>query len=525
MSRLKIIIPILVTAGLLFVAYSNSFYTPLHYDDSVNLIRNKNVHMESLTWESLKRTFFAGGLRGDIYHPILYRPVAMTSLAWNYYFHELDVLGYHIFNFAVHLITAIFLFLFINLTLNLPSLKEKYGHNSILISFFATALWALNPVQLTSVTYVVQRMTSLAGMFYIMAMYFYLRARTGGSIKYAVISFLCVALGVLSKENAIMVVLSIALFDIMFIGQKHLSRNIAIFLWVALAGVFLVYAVQGPETFSFDKLQAGFAKRDFTMGQRVLTEPRVILFYIMLLFFPSHNLMSLTHDVPISKGLFSPPETFFSIVIIGCILVIVLINIKKYRLLSFAVLFFFLNHLIEGSIIPLELVYEHRNYVPSFFLFLPVAILIVRGLRKYRKPAAVLASGIILFFIYNTYTQNETWKSDLTLWHDTVAKSPDPRSWFNLAGAYYTRSKSEERQEGDMQKALKYWTVSRDFNQLYGTNYKETNDIIPYGRVMHMAQHNAMMLTMLKDGKIRRAWKIKKDLMKNVEIRQRGTHG
>jgi hypothetical protein len=291
---------------------------------------------------------------------------------------------------------------------------------------------------------------------------------------------------------------------------------------MATVAVGLVLAVQGWETFTFSQLQAGFEKREFTMGERVMTEPRVILFYLMVLFFPSHNLLSLTHNVPVSTGLISPPETLIAIVIIAIVIALAIIHARKYPLIAFSVFFYFLNHIIEGTVFPLELVYEHRNYVPSMFLFLPAAIGIVYAYRRLGKLAIVAASAMLVFCVYNTYQQNEVWKTDLALWHDIVKKSPDPRSMFNLAGAYYTRSKGDDRQEGDVETAIKYWSASNDFNKYFGTSYKKDVDTIPYGRVMAMARHNAMMISMAKDGKIRRAWKIKGDISDKLIPVQKG---
>lgn len=515
MHRLKIISPYLIILALLFAAYSNAFKTGFHYDDAVNITKNGNIHLAKINWQNIKNTFFAGGERGDIYHPILYRPVSMLSFALNYYAHGLNPFWFHAVNFAIHTVTALFLYLFVIQLLSLP--RFNYPDKN-LIAFLAAAMWALNPIQLTAVTYIVQRMTSLAGMFYVMAMYFYLKARAGGSLKYAVIAFLCASAGIMSKENAIMVFFAVAVFDVMFFEHKNLKRDLYFAAMILMICAIFIIAVQGPETFSLEKLQAGYAKRDFTLGQRLLTEPRVIVFYLMLLIFPSHNLMSLTHNVPISTGLLSPPETLFSIAIIASLIGLAVLQSRKNPILAFALLFFFMNHVIEGSIFPLELVYEHRNYVPSMLLFLPVSILIVSCRHKFKMiPAAATAACILTFLTWNTYQQNRAWESDLSLWTDTVSKSPDPRSMFNLGGAYYTKyRKSGDRTDFD--EAVKYFKISRDFNQIYGTNYSEDWGNIPFGRVMFMAQHNTKLMTMKEDGRIRRGWAVPDELIRRSEV-------
>jgi len=488
-----------IIIALAWAAYSNSFYTPMHYDDSVNIIRNENIHTKEITLGSLEKMMFAGGAKGDIYHPTLYRPLSMMSFAFNYYFHKLDVFGYHVVNFTIHVIASIFLFLFVRLWL-------RDREDNTVVALLAAVFWSVNPVNLTSVTYIVQRMSEMAGMFYIMAMYFYLKGRVS-NWKYYMISIACAICAVGSKENAVMVFPVIFLFDLMFFrhGKKF---------WYLTAGVLLIMtiltlAMSGPETFSIEKLQAGYAKRDFTLTERLLTEPRVILFYIMLLVFPIHNLLSITHTVPISHGLTDPWETSLAIFII-LIFIFTSISIKrKHPVISFCILFYFANHIIEGSIFPLELVYEHRNYTPAMLFFVPIAIGIVGMKRNYLKIGFVVC--MVSFLSYNTYYQNEIWKTDFDLWEDTIKKSPDPRSMFNMAGAYYCIH------DGD--NAMKYWDISARFNEIYGTNYNEDPDCLPYGRVMQMAHHNSKMLWMEKNGRIRRAWKTKRDINEIAVIR------
>ena len=107
------------------------------------------------------------------------RPVSYFTFAMNYYFDGLDVFGYHVVNFFIHYIASVFLFLFIYNTLKLPVLEGRYERHAYSIALLATLFWAINPVQVMAVTYIVQRMASMAAMFYIMAMYFYLKGRMG----------------------------------------------------------------------------------------------------------------------------------------------------------------------------------------------------------------------------------------------------------------------------------------------------------------------------------------------------------
>lgn len=508
---------VFIILALSWVCYSNSFNSPFHYDDAVNIIHNMRVKITEITPDTIVGSMFAGGAKGDIYHPEIYRPLAMTSFALNHYFHGLEVFGYHVVNFCIHVTSALFLFLFIKLLLTIPALDGRYRKDSTLIALLASLFWAVHPVQLTSVTYVVQRMSSMAGMFYIMTMLFYLKGRMQNKWHF-VTAGICSICAVMTKENAIMLYPCIWLFDVMFFERKNKALFIRVSIYSVVAMFLLVLAVSGPETFSFNKLLDGFAKRDFSLTERLLTEPRVVVFYIMLVLFPSHHLMSLTHNVPISHGLLDPCETSIAIVIITLIVAMAVMYRKKHLLMAYGIFFFFINHLIESTIFPLELVYEHRNYTPTMLVFIPVAAWIVYlSQQKSKVFAHAIVSSVLVFFCYNTYVQNDVWNSDLKLWTDTIKKSPDPRSMFNMGGAYYSLH--------DRKNALKYWTIASKYNELYGTNYKEGHDALPYGRVMEMAKHNSTMLWMEKEGRVRHAWSYKGDINKIAVIDEVDNNG
>ncbi len=162
--------------------------------------------------------------------------------------------------------------------------------------------------------------------------------------------------------------------------------------------------------------------------ERVLTQPRVILFYISLLLYPITSRMMLIHDVEISKSLFDPWTTFAAIVVLLLILVVALLISRKRPLISYCIIFFFLNHLIEGSFISLELVYEHRNYLPAMLFFVPLSILIVYALsyfEKRKRMIVVLSSAITAIIIImgvSVYIQNDILKDEVSLWSDNIEK-------------------------------------------------------------------------------------------------------
>ena len=363
--------------------YSNSFDASWHFDDEYSILKNNALHMTDLTWQNVKNTFYASSDgRGR-----LDRPAACLSFAFNYYFGGTEVHGYHIINLLIHFLSSVFLFLFIYHTLNLPILKERYSANSYFISLLATVLWAINPLQTQAVTYVVQRMASMAGMFYIMAMYFYLKGRTSGpKLLGSAHYFLCIICGILavgSKENAVMLPMVILLYDLFLIQgvtKKSLKKYAFLFLVAVLTCAILAVFLKGSSIFNSENIVSGYQFRGFTLIERLLTEPRVFLLYVSLLLYPMPYRLCFSHDISISKGLLDPPTTIIAMMIIFTLLGLTILKSKKWPLVSFCVLFFFINHVIESTALSLELVFEHRNYIPSMLFFVPIAILIAKGL-------------------------------------------------------------------------------------------------------------------------------------------------
>jgi len=449
-------------AIVIFSIYANTFDSSWHFDDEPNILDNKPLHLTELSWQNIKGTFFAGSYSGR-----LYRPVACLSFALNYYFGRDNVFGYHLVNISIHVLACLFLFLFIYHTLNLPILRARYGPQSYFIALLASTLWAINPIQTQAITYIVQRMASMAGMFYIISIYFYLKGRTSeqNAVK-AIFYLLCFIAGAFSfgsKENAAILPISIFLFDLFLIQgltKENVKKNLLFLLLVVLIPLGLALILKGPSIFSA-KILSGYEGRGFTLFERVLTEPRIILFYITLLLYPMPDRLCITHHIPISHNLIDPPTTIIAISIILIILGAAVLKSKKWPLISYCVIFFFLNHLLESSIFPLELIFEHRNYIPSMLFFVPISILLLKAIQFFsykRSMQVILCAFIILVLIaqgHSTFMRNFIWKTEESLWLDAVDKSPDlPRAHHNL-GKYYGDTGQLEKAIAEYKEAVK----------------------------------------------------------------------
>jgi len=449
-NRLSLYRKNIFSAVIIFIlvlsVYSNTFEASWHFDDENNILNNKPLHLTELNLQNIKNTFFASWDGGGK----LYRPAACFSFALNYYFGRTEVFGYHVVNLAVHFIASLFLFLFIHNTLNLPLLKTRYGSNAYLIALLATILWAMSPVQAQAVTYIVQRMASMAGMFYIISMYFYLKGRTSpqkaSKATHYLLCFLCGVLSLGSKENAVMLPISIFIFDLILIQgitKKSIKRHSFLLLIAVVTCLIGSFLLKGSFIFDSEKILSGYDIRGFTLLERLMTEPRIVLFYISLLLYPMPYRLCFVYDISVSKGLFDPPTTIIAILIIFMLLGLAILKSKRWPLVSFCILFFFINHVIESTVLPLELAFEHRNYIPSMLFFVPLSILFMKGIKFFSGKVSmqiIIAASVVLVLIAagnSTFVRNLAWKTDETLWLDAVEKSPNlPRTHHNL-GKYY----------------------------------------------------------------------------------------
>lgn len=470
-----------VTLFIIVLAiYSNTFDASWHFDDENNIINNKPLHLTELNLQNIKKTFFADWNGSGK----LYRPVACLSFALNYYFGGTGVYGYHLINLIIHFLSSIFLFLFVYHTLNLPILEARYGPKSYFIALLSAVLWAINPVQTQAVTYVVQRMTSMAGLFCIMSMYFYLKGRTSTpKLLSGSHYFLCIVCGILaigSKENAVMLPMVILLYDL-FLVQGVTRKNLKRYSFFLLIAIFISLALAllmvGPSIFNPKCLISGYQNRGFTLSERLLTEPRVILFYISLLLYPMPDRLCFEHGITLSTSLTTPISTIISIVAILLIFCAAVAGSRKWPFVSFCVIFFFLNHLIEASVFPLELVFEHRNYFPSMLFFVPVAILLLSGIQFFsgkQTLQVILVSFVILVLIgwgHSTYARNMIWKNDGSLSFDCVEKYPDLARPHHNLGRFYAKKKLYEKAINELFIALS----KENLNNLAAKNWTYYN--------------------------------------------------
>ncbi|MCK4620801.1 MAG: tetratricopeptide repeat protein [Desulfuromonadales bacterium] len=438
--RIREVVILSILALLVFSIYSNILGGPFVFDDEHNILDNSHIRITELSWESVKEAALEG--------PCSNRPVAKTSFALNYYFHQYDVFGYHLVNILIHIATGILLYFFVKTTLSLPLLASRYGPPGW-IALFTALIWLVHPIQTQSVAYVVQRMNSMAAMFYILSFLLYVKARLAEAKKVRWALFAgCALSGVLavgSKEIAATLPFFFILFEWYFfqdLSRDWLKRHAFFFAGMLILFALVAFVYLGADPLG--RILAGYETRDFTLIQRVLTESQVVIFYISLLLFPHPSRLNLTHDFSLSYSLIDPITTLLSFGAILGLIGLAFYLAKKERLISFCILWFFGNLVIESSVIGLEIIFEHRNYLPSMFVSLMAVTLVYRLIKSKRVTIAALCAIVTVFFVW-TYQRNNVWGDEVTLWTDCAKKSPKiVRPHNNLGNALVDQERFDE---------------------------------------------------------------------------------
>jgi tetratricopeptide (TPR) repeat protein len=422
---------VLALISLGFLIYSNTFHSPFIFDDIHNIRDNPHIRLSKLTIERITKA----GLES----PTANRPAANVSFALNYYLHQYDLFGYHLVNILIHVTTGILLYFFLKITLKMPSLHSRFANHKWIPLFTAT-IWLACPVQTQSITYIVQRMNSMSALFYLLSLLLYASARLAEGRKERWVLYVgCGIAGMISlasKEIALTIPLFIFLYEWYFLQDLSgvwLKRHLFLFVGMACFIAVIMFIFLG--THPVNRLLSGYTTRDFTMIERVLTQFRVVVFYITLILFPHPSRLNLIHDFTRSQSLIDPMTTLLSLGVIVGLVGLALPLAKKDRLISFCILWFFGNLVIESSVIGLELVFEHRTYLPSMFAILAMVTLVYRYIRPQWIAVGFLCIVVVIFSAW-TYERNSMWKDNVTIWKDCVDKSPQrARPHYNLGVA------------------------------------------------------------------------------------------
>ncbi len=423
---------IIVLLGI--IIYSNSFRCTFHFDDFKTIVQNTKIQniYDFGSWWSYSPT----------------RPVSIFTFALNYHFFKLDVWYYHLVNLIIHLVNAGLVWGLTLLIFSSPAVRDNpVAKHKKIIALFTALFFVSHPLATQSVTYIVQRMTSLAALFYLLSLTLYIKARIYDKNKkfncllYAG-AWLSAILAMLTKENAFTLPFMIILFELFFMRTKYRSGYLVnfrtIIMILALISILIIIPFANP-TGVFKPIPPSLTQggtQVITPLNYFLTQPVVIAKYILLLFVPVNQ--NVDYDFPLSES-FWEPLTVLCFLFLLSLLVLAVILFKRNRVLSFGIFWFFMTLSVESGFIPIsDVIFEHRTYLPSFGFFLILSSILFM-LPRNIKTNIIVSGCVVVTIIYSalTYDRNKIWKDELTLWEDVVLKSPGKaRPYINRGSAY-----------------------------------------------------------------------------------------
>lgn len=442
---------------LLFAVYLPGLYGDFEFDDQANLLQNNDIQIQEISLPALK----LAALSGD--SGPLGRPISMVTFAINHAMTGFNPFYLKLTNVAIHALSGISLYLFI---IELLFAYRRTFHQATSdstirwIALLAASTWMLHPLNLTSILYIVQRMTSLSGLFSILALYSYAYGRNRicenksyGWWPIFVLTPLAGIIAILCKENAAILPLLTFLVESLFfkfrtthIFEKRVLQAIFICtLWLPLLAL-CIFMILTPQW-----LIDGFGGRGFTLPERLMTESRVIWLYLRMIVAPNISLMGIYHDdITISTSLVTPASTLPAILGIA-VLVLLMINMRhRAPMLSFGIAWFLTGHLIESSIIPLEIAHEHRNYLPMIGPLLAGVYYLLNShlVNNIRNTTHLLILLLIGMLAFSTHVRATQWGDLLEHAIIEAANHPlSPRAQQQLGRMYFKLYKAEPRNE------------------------------------------------------------------------------
>ena len=457
---------IIAISCLGLIVYSNTFQCSFHLDDQFSIVGNlliRNIYNLRNIWDFWPSRF-----------------ITCFTFALNYQIHQLNVLGYHIFNLIIHLGSAILVWWLMLLTFSTPALDNnriiKYAN---LIALFAGLIFISHPIQTQGITYIHQRAASMATLFYLISLNLYVKFRLllqkGGSRVtlryYYSFSLASAIIAMFTKEITITLPLMICLYELSFFRTKRAIN------WKYLFP-FLLTMLVIPLTLLLTKFVNYFGgmrcTTEFSFGttspwQYLLTQFRVMVTYIRLVFLPFNQ--NLDYDYPTAITLLSLP-VLVSLFFLISILILAVRLFRNYKLISFGIFWFFLTHLPESSIMPQpDIIFEHRLYLPM----VGYSIFLVSGLyylfkEKRVKITVLVLCLLVIFYSILTFQRNKVWEDEFTLWSDAVRKSPyKARTYFNRGKAY--------QKKGNYNQAIADYNQAIQINSNYADAYNNRGNI------------------------------------------------
>lgn len=432
--------------ALTCVVYWPGLHGGYLFDDFPNIVDNAAVHVSTPTLENWRAASMAS------ISPELKRPLAMLSFAANHYATGLDPFWMKLTNLVIHLLNGLLLFAVLGKLLRLwlqanPSAQHATltSRQTDLLAALVASAWLLAPINLTAVLYVVQRMTSLAQVFVLAGMWLYLHGRArqcSGRRGWAWLATGLLGgtlLGLCAKETAILLPVYALACELTLLGFRNAKGQRNRGLMAMFAAIIVVPLLLGTYKLLPGLLHGNYGGRPFTLAQRLLTECRVLVDYLYWTLLPSPQALSFYHDdIVISKDWLTPPSTLACGLLLAGLATAAIASIRTAPLVALGLLWFFAAHLLESTVIPLELVYEHRNYFASIGLLLALfsILLPLTHHATLRRPAYALLLALIAWPVAVSAMRAQEWSHPLRLASSETLRHPlSPRAHYELGRA------------------------------------------------------------------------------------------
>ncbi|HFD87239.1 MAG TPA: hypothetical protein ENJ35_06150, partial [Gammaproteobacteria bacterium] len=471
MHRFSTLLPIICLLLLATLVYAPGLGGSFVFDDEANILRNEQLQITELTPTTLKQAAYsmpAGPLM---------RPISYLTLALNYYFTGLAPLYFKLTNLLIHLLNGLAIYWLSRQLLRAyrqhhqPALTQQHIQ---WVSLAASAFWLLHPLGLTSVLYIVQRMNSLSALFVLLGLAIYCWGRNRqndgkpGALHLLASVLIFTPLAALSKENGLLLPFFMLIIEVTLFRFSMPTTSDRRWLLIFFSVIAVVPALVGIGYLltHLDWLLGGYNAREFTLSERLLTQARIIWFYLAMIVTPNISQLGLFHDdIAISSGLLNPPSTGIAILGLTGLLASAWACRQRAPLVSFGLLFFLMGHSMESSIFALEMVHEHRNYLPMYGILLPMAFYLLHPTLPAKTLKARIALGILLIAILSATTamRASDWGDPVQLALTEARNHPNSaRSQYQLGIIYWQLMEWQpENAEAYAIQAQKHFEMSR----------------------------------------------------------------
>ena len=376
-------------------------FGPFLFDDYPNLANLNSLYSQGVGFNIGD---YLSAFEGDLGRPISALSFLLNDIAW-----PSDPFAFKYTNVMLHMLNCVLLFGLIRQI----SFHSNSLPNSPWFALIASACWLFHPMLLSAQMLAVQRMTVLSATFCLAGLWAYVKLVThANTVSKSLIAIsvlgLFTVLAILSKESGALLPLFALAIQTTLLGDAlsqrapFIERISIILISVPCLLVVLIILFFGLQNGTFDS-------REFTLNERLLTQIHVVSDYLKQLAVPTLTNSGIYHDdYPITRSIFESSATIFKLLIISTIAFLAIWKRRQWPLFAFATIWFFVGHLMESTVIPLELYFEHRNYLPAIGPIMAVVALPFT-IAAYRKTIGFVVAAWLCLLVGITSLQARLW--------------------------------------------------------------------------------------------------------------------